>query len=60
VAFFSEQNNHHPKTTLSPAIHHNFTTKNHHKNTRFLKNPLKKRPFATLEKIYKNQCTTPA
>ena len=50
---FLEEKNHHPKTTLPPAIHHKFTTRNHHKTTRFLKNPLKKRPSATLEKIYK-------
>jgi hypothetical protein len=49
-----EKKNHHPKTTLSPAIHHKFTTKNHHKTTRFLKNPLKKRPSATLEKNLQN------
>jgi hypothetical protein len=54
VALFGEQKNHHPKPTLSPAIHHKFTTTNHHKTTRFLKNPLKKRPSATLEKNLQN------
>jgi len=29
---------------VSPAVHHNFTTKNHVKNTHFLENPLQKRP----------------
>ena len=37
---FSAPRNHHPKTTFPPAIHHNFTTKNHHETTTFLKNPL--------------------
>src|ERR1700722_18971381 len=39
VAFFLARKKHHPNTTLLPAIHHNFTTKNHQKITRFLKNP---------------------
>jgi hypothetical protein len=48
--FFLAQKKHHPNTTLLPAIHHNFTTKNHHGTTRFLKNPLKKRPSTTHKK----------
>jgi hypothetical protein len=60
VARFLKKKNHHPKTTWSPAIHHKFTTKNHHKTARFLKNPLKKRPSATLEKNLQNYRTTPA
>jgi hypothetical protein len=39
VAGFLEKKNHHPKPTWSPAIHHKFTTKNHHKTACFLKNP---------------------
>jgi len=48
---FSAGKKHHPTTTLSPAIHHIFTTKNHHETTRFLKNPLKKRPSTVTQKI---------
>jgi hypothetical protein len=47
---FSAGKKHHPTTTLSPAIHHNFTTKNHHETTRFLKNPLKNAPPPLLKK----------
>jgi hypothetical protein len=42
----------------APAIHHNFTTKNHHETTRFLKNPLKKRHPTTQKKIPKNYFIT--
>jgi hypothetical protein len=33
--------NHHPKTTPSPQIHHQLTTKNHAKKSHFSKTPLK-------------------
>ena len=36
---FSPPKNNHPKHHNSPAIHHNFNTKNHPETTRFLKNP---------------------
>jgi hypothetical protein len=39
---FSAPKTHHTKTTTSPANHHNFTTKNHPKNTRFSPTPFKK------------------
>jgi hypothetical protein len=35
--------NHHPKTTPSPQIHHQLTTKNHAKNSHF-SNPPSKTP----------------
>ncbi len=47
-----------PKHHNLPAIHHKFTTKNHHKITRFLKNPLKKRHSTTPEKKRKNYFIT--
>jgi hypothetical protein len=50
MACFPPRKNIHPKHHNSPAIHHNFTTKNHHESTRFLKNPLKKRHSTTPKK----------
>jgi hypothetical protein len=49
--------NHHPKTTISPANHHNFTTKNHQLLTTF-STPLQKSPEKqrkTLEQVARLQ-----
>jgi hypothetical protein len=49
-AFFRRKN-HATKAPRLPATHHNFTTKNHTKNTTFPQNPLQKRPPTTQKKI---------
>jgi hypothetical protein len=41
---FLAPKNHHPKTSIPPSIHHNFTRKLPHEKTHILQNPLQKRP----------------
>ncbi len=47
---FSAAKKRHQRTTIHHAIHHKLTTKNHAKNTLFLKNPLQKRHSTTPQK----------
>jgi hypothetical protein len=50
VAFLSTQT-HHPKTTIPPQNHHNFTTKNHHESAIIRKTPRKNAFPPCAEKI---------
>jgi hypothetical protein len=48
---FLAPKNHHPKTSIPPSIHHNFTSKTPRFSTRFCQNPLQKWGSTSLKEI---------